>query len=312
VVEGLKNPWGIAVAIDGKTYVTTRGEVGKDGDGAVFAVEDGKATSFATGLDDPTGIVTWSEWVFVADKKRVWRIDKAGKAVVFVAAEAFPRPPAALTDLDVDEEGRLYAVDAASDGKSGAVYRVDPKGNVQRVVDGERTPEVRAPAGVATDGYAHLLVSDSASGTLFRIKLADGTAARVADDCGGALAWDRFGRLYASNPRTNRLSVVPRPGDKPVMLAADLAGSAIRVDASGKNLLMVDGSAGAIRSVPAAVPGQPVDETPLPVETAVAFPDLQWAGWKGENDKGQIAPLRPLVLTHAGDGSNRVFVATEQ
>jgi glucose/arabinose dehydrogenase len=50
----------------------------------------------------------------------------------------------------------------------------------------------------------------------------------------------------------------------------------------------------------------------LAVETAVAFPNLEWTGWKGENDKGQVAPLRPLVLTHAGDGSNRVFVATEQ
>jgi glucose/arabinose dehydrogenase len=38
---------------------------------------------------------------------------------------------------------------------------------------------------------------------------------------------------------------------------------------------------------------------------------LQWAGWKGEDDRGRSTPLRPLVLTHAGDGSNRVFVATQ-
>jgi glucose/arabinose dehydrogenase len=49
----------------------------------------------------------------------------------------------------------------------------------------------------------------------------------------------------------------------------------------------------------------------LPLETAVAFPDLQWTGWKGVTEKGQLLPLRPLVLTHAGDGSNRVFVATQ-
>jgi len=47
------------------------------------------------------------------------------------------------------------------------------------------------------------------------------------------------------------------------------------------------------------------------VETAIAFPDLQWSGWKAENERGQVTPLRPLVLTHAGDGSNRVFVATQ-
>src|SRR5207248_10516353 len=59
------------------------------------------------------------------------------------------------------------------------------------------------------------------------------------------------------------------------------------------------------------VPGAPVDETPLPIETAIAFPDLEWAGWEPITPAGRPQPLRPLVLTHAGDGSNRVFVATQ-
>ena len=63
---------------------------------------------------------------------------------------------------------------------------------------------------------------------------------------------------------------------------------------------------------PAIVPGQEVDVTPLPLQTAVAFPDLQWTGWKGEKDDGKTYPLRPLILTHAGDGSNRVFVPIQQ
>jgi glucose/arabinose dehydrogenase len=49
----------------------------------------------------------------------------------------------------------------------------------------------------------------------------------------------------------------------------------------------------------------------MPLQTAVAFPDLKWEGWKGETDSGKMIPQRPIVLTHAGDGSNRVFVATE-
>src|SRR5439155_7996282 len=67
-----------------------------------------------------------------------------------------------------------------------------------------------------------------------------------------------------------------------------------------------------LTALPISAPGAEVDETPLAIETAIAFPDLQWSGWKGETDRGQVAPLRPLVLTHAGDGSNRIFVATEQ
>ena len=42
----------------------------------------------------------------------------------------------------------------------------------------------------------------------------------------------------------------------------------------------------------------------------MAFPNLKWADWNRETETGQPNPLRPIVLTHAGDGSNRVFVAT--
>ncbi len=55
-----------------------------------------------------------------------------------------------------------------------------------------------------------------------------------------------------------------------------------------------------------------IDLAPLAIETEVAFPKLQWTGWKGEIDDGRLDALRPVLLTHAGDGSNRVFVATEQ
>src|SRR5205085_7488418 len=44
---------------------------------------------------------------------------------------------------------------------------------------------------------------------------------------------------------------------------------------------------------------------------AIAFPNRKWTGWKAESSTGAVTPLRPLLLTHAGDGSNRVFVATE-
>ena len=81
---------------------------------------------------------------------------------------------------------------------------------------------------------------------------------------------------------------------------------------TGKQLLVADRKAGTLTAVPAAAPGAEIDETPLAVRSDVAFPDLQWTGWKGETDDGKPNPLRPIVLTHAGDGSDRVFVATEQ
>ena len=56
---------------------------------------------------------------------------------------------------------------------------------------------------------------------------------------------------------------------------------------------------------------EPVDGA-LPVTVEKAFPALEWANWKSETDAGKVIPFRPIVLTHAGDGSNRIFVASQQ
>jgi len=55
----------------------------------------------------------------------------------------------------------------------------------------------------------------------------------------------------------------------------------------------------------------PVDGQ-LPLKGAVAFPNLKWEGFEGADENGRIVTLRPMVLTHAGDGTNRNFVATQR
>jgi len=47
----------------------------------------------------------------------------------------------------------------------------------------------------------------------------------------------------------------------------------------------------------------------LPVRVVPAFPDATWEGWSPESEDGRpVPPLRPLLVTHAGDGSGRRFV----
>jgi glucose/arabinose dehydrogenase len=58
------------------------------------------------------------------------------------------------------------------------------------------------------------------------------------------------------------------------------------------------------------VPG-PIDNV-LAVRPVVAFPEIEWEGWSTESDDGRVQAFRPIVLTHANDGSNRVFVATQR
>jgi glucose/arabinose dehydrogenase len=55
-----------------------------------------------------------------------------------------------------------------------------------------------------------------------------------------------------------------------------------------------------------------LDTRPLPITVEVAFPNLVWTGWKSTGEDGIATPLRPIMVTHAGDGANRLFVPTQQ
>lgn len=63
--------------------------------------------------------------------------------------------------------------------------------------------------------------------------------------------------------------------------------------------------------LPACGRADDIDTSPLPLDIVVAFPNLQWAGWTPEPESGLPVALRPILVTHAGDGSNRVFVPTQ-
>ena len=97
VVSGLKNPESVVVGPGGKIYVSMVGEVGKEADGSIAIVDpSGKITPFVTGLDDPKGLVALGDNLYVADVKKVWKVNSIGKTEVFAAPEAFPRPPMSL------------------------------------------------------------------------------------------------------------------------------------------------------------------------------------------------------------------------
>jgi glucose/arabinose dehydrogenase len=307
LLQGLKTPAAVAVGSDGRTYVSSLGAIGKDGDGAVLVLDKGKAVPFATGLDEPRGLAARAGWLYVVDNKRVWRIDGKGKASVFAAAEAFSPRPRSLRGIDIDEEGKLYVSD-----EGGAIYRIAVNGKVALVTDSKRSPALKAPASLVMDGLSHLLVADAASGRLLRLRLADGSTHQVADNFGkGGLVWDRHGRLYGSDG-AGRVAVIPRPGDKPATLAEGFQSAAgLALAADDKWILVADTKAGTVTPLPADVPGEKVENRPLRLKSVAAFPDLKWTGWEPISESGKMVALRPIVLTHAGDGSNRVFVATQ-
>jgi glucose/arabinose dehydrogenase len=333
MVTGLKNPESVCIGPGGRVFVTTIGEFDKDGDGAVMVIEPGgKAVPFVEGLDDPKGIAVFQNWLYLTDKTKVIRINamaKTPKAEVFAAAEKFPVPPIFLNDITIDpENGMIYVSDSGKDGKGGAVFRLTPpppkKGpgttappdgvKIDVLVDEKKLPGLKTPNGVMNDGTSFLLVADFGSGILHRVKLADGTSEKVAEGFDGAdgVTWDHYGRLYISSWKTGKVFGIARPGEKPVEIVSKGFQSAADtcLDATGKFILVPDMKAGTLTAIPAKIPGFEVDDSPLSLKTEIAFPDLKWSGWDPESG-GKVTPLRPIFLTHAGDGSNRIFVATQ-
>jgi glucose/arabinose dehydrogenase len=314
-VAGLKNPACACVGPDGRLYVTLIGEPDVDGDGSIIVIDGDKAVPFATGLNDPKGIAAFRDMLFVVDKKHVVRIDRKGKVTVVVDEKVFPSPPQALSGLAIDEMGALYVSDLGDPkGNGGAIFRYDPRTKATLMADSKKNPAIKSPAAVLNDGMSFLLFVDSSSGELHRLKLADGTSEKVADgfDGGSGLSFDPFGRLFVSGSKDGKVSVIPRPGEKPIPVAHGLqSASSLCLDRTRNRIIAVDSKAGTLTAILDQVPGAEVDDMPLAVEPEVAFPDLEWVGWEKEV-KGKIAPLRPLVLTHAGDGSNRVFVSIQQ
>jgi glucose/arabinose dehydrogenase len=310
-VTGLKHPIGVTIGAGGKIYVAVINDKEKLEAGEVLRVEGEKTVPFASGFSYPTAVKAFQQWLYVADLKGIWRIDPKGKSELVAPISAFPKP-VRLMDLAIDGESGLIYVSEDREGKT--IYRVTPRGKVDIAADSRRSPRLDAPEALAMDGASHIVVANNGTKEILRIRLADGTTEKLADSLGQVtmgLAFDHHGRLFVSNPG---IHVIPRPGASPVELEKqdDLVGRArICLSASGKEILAVDDLYGTLTSIPISIPGHEVDETPLPLYTEVAFPDLKWTGWKGETDTGKVNTLRPIVLTHANDNSGRVFVATQ-
>jgi sugar lactone lactonase YvrE len=255
-VIGLKRPESAVVGPDGRIYVTTIGEAGKDGDGAVVAIDrDGKVTTFASGLDDPKGMVAVGDQLFLTDVTRVLKVDTSGKVEVHAAPGAFPRKPMFLNDIASDGRGNLFVSDMGDRmGKKGAVYRINPIKQVELILDCENSmPPINAPNGLLSDDADHLFVADFGLGDLYRLDLNTKAPERVGGGFGGAdgLARDDRGRLFITDWKNGRVFVMDSIL-QPARLVTDKfrAAADLTISADGKTLLIPDMTAGTLVYLP--------------------------------------------------------------
>lgn len=146
-------------------------------------------------------------------------------------------------------------------------------------------------------------MAEMGKGELYRIKLADGSYEKIAEGLGGVdgLAWDNHGRLFTSDWKTGQVHVIPRPGDKPILLSDKVFKSAadICMTLDKKTILVPDMTAGTLTAIKAEVPGQAFDDSPFPAKLELAFANLKWTGYKPVSDAGTNNEFRPILLTNA-------------
>jgi gluconolactonase len=255
-IRGLKNPESAAVGSDGKVYVTVIGEREKKGDGSVAIVDrSGRITTFATGLDDPHGVVIVGDSLFIADVKVVWKVDANGKVEVYLGPEDFPRLPGYLNDIAYDGKGNFYVSDSGDRaGKRGAVYRIDAGKKATLILDAESSsPPIPFPNGVLLDDSDHLLIADFSLGNLFRLDLNTEKLEKIGSGFGGTdgLAKDSSGRRFVGDWKNGKLYVLVSANEPPKLLSDKFQSAAdISLMPDGKTLLVPDMKGGTLTWFP--------------------------------------------------------------
>jgi sugar lactone lactonase YvrE len=257
-VEGLATPESVVVGPDGRLYVSEIGEFGKDGDGKISVMgKSGKPEPYAQGMDDPKGLAAAGGSLYVTDKNKIWKIEKQGRATVFVKPEAFPQPPMFLNDLVADSSGNLYVSDTGDidKGGKGAIFKITRAGKVTLVTSEAKDPSIKSPNGLLVDGKDKLLVVDFATGELLRLDMAKGTTEKVAEGFGGGdgLARDAQGVLYISdwkNGRVWKLNRKQKDAKPEAYTQAFKASADITLSRDGKYVVVPDMKAGSVVWLP--------------------------------------------------------------
>ncbi len=251
-ITGLKMPESVVQAADGRVFVSEINGFGVDGDGQISLIQDGKASLFAKGLDDPKGLAIIGNFLYVADNKQVLKMalsgPKQGQAEVFAAASAFPVAPVFFNDLEADLAGNLYVSDSGDlKGQGGAVYQINALGQVRLLINGQQDKRILAPNGLLMDDTGDvLLIVDFASGILYSYNMISKQLVDVAQGFGGGdgLVHHANGAMYISDWKNGKVFRLDMAGEVTVIGPAYKSAADIALTKDEKVLMVPDMKAG--------------------------------------------------------------------
>jgi gluconolactonase len=251
-ISGLKTPESVVQAKDGKIYVSEINGFGQDGDGQITVIENGQASVLVEGLDDPKGLVIIGDALYVADKTQIIKIKLSEpiEKTVFVSPDAFPKSPQFLNDIEADPEGNLYVSDSGDilgTGKGGVIYKINPQGQVQTLIDSADNALVMAPNGLlADDTGKYLIYVDFTSGILYSLNTQTGELIDIAEGFGGGdgLVHRSNGMMYVSDWKSGKVFSVSPKGEVVVLKEGYQACADIAITKDEHYLMVPDMKAG--------------------------------------------------------------------
>jgi gluconolactonase len=208
-IDSIPGPESVAVGPDGAWYVSAFGKFENGSDGAVYRVDpaSGSRQVYASGLEDPCGVIFSGSTLWVADRKGVYRITR-GKPELIFPAKSFPRQLHFLNDLAAGPGGELYVSDTGDStaGGHGAVFRLKPGARPEVVPGSDTVRSQSSPNGLfraggdtlyivgyhtgilsVTDGRGHWKDLAQGLGSPDGIDAAPGGGFYISDNIGGDL-----------------------------------------------------------------------------------------------------------------------------
>lgn len=272
-------PESVVRGFDGKLYVTLMGTVRKpgDGDGKIVVVDGDEVRDFATGLDDPKGIVFAGGRLITTDFNQVLAFDAQGQRTVLAGPDAFPVPPRFLNDVAVEAGGRSILVtdmgetatmtsstgvfwpldseEAKKRQPFGRVYRITLDGKVSVAIDHD--PAMPNPNGVDALADGRILVADFFRGTLLEWSAGRWREITGGHRSGDGIVHDAAGNLYLSEVRTGHVwHIRADTGEKRLLATLQSAADHLLEVRDGQARLIVpDSKAGRLVFIPLSAGG---------------------------------------------------------
>lgn len=249
IISGFVSPESVVQDAKGDIYVSEIGEFNKDGDGKITRISiDGKLSTFASGMDDPKGLILVGKSLYVADKNRILKVEQDGNWTVFGSTMAFPQTPIFLNDITSDGSGNLYVSDSGNLKSGGAIFKIAKDKKITIVLN-ENTPEILAPNGLWIEKN-DLYEVDFSSGILYKINLKTKSITKVAEALGGGDGLIKSGNnFFVSDWKNGKIFKVQ--GNKVSIFKAGFKAAAdIALSYDKKSIITPDMKAGSVAIVP--------------------------------------------------------------